>query len=144
MRGACRGAKQRKKRRKQTSGHISNAADPRHAVKERETWTEFAAYVMQSRLCRCVSASRLQAGQMFRCLCHNHWPLPSEAIKLHLTVAGEVVNLHDSESVITFTGRDESLSAWKVIATLLPQRRQLQQKRVDDQLIIAILVLICF
>jgi len=39
----------------------------------------------------------------------NHCPLPSEAIKLHLMEVGEVINLHDSESVITFRARDESL-----------------------------------
>lgn len=50
------------------------------------------------------------------------------------------VNLHDREYVITFTARDESLSGWKDIAALLPS----QGRDLDDQLIIAILILICF
>lgn len=83
-----------------------------------------------------------EGSRMFRCLCQNHWPLPSEAIELHLMVVSShaAVNLHDREYVITFTARDESLSGWKDIAALLPS----QGRDLDDQLIIAILILICF
>lgn len=52
----------------------------------------------------------------------------------------EVVNPHCSESVITFTARVEvRLEGYHSIP---PQRRQ--EKGLDDQLIIVILVLICF
>lgn len=54
------------------------------------------------------------------------------------------VNLHDSESVITFTARDESLSASKDIAALLPLQQPSQGRDLDDQLIIGILILIRF
>lgn len=69
-------------------------------------------------------------------------PFPAEAIKQHLMAVREEVNLHDSES---FTAAHEPLWVWKVIATLLPPApATVAGKRLDDQLIIAILVLICF
>lgn len=55
-----------------------------------------------------------------------------------------IVNLHHSESEITFTARDESLPDWEVSATLLLMATVTGEKRPDDQLIIAVLVLICF
>lgn len=77
------------------------------------------AYVSDSGLCSVYFTLRGQSDGTLSCPRQNHWPLPSEAIKQHLMPVREVVKLHYSESLITFTARDESHSDWKVIATLL-------------------------
>lgn len=56
----------------------------------------------------------LLTSGMFRCLCQNCWPLPSEPIKQHLMRVRESINPGCSESFGV-----KSHSDWKVIAALL-------------------------
>ena len=140
---------ERKRRRKQASGCISNAADPRHAVKERGDVNRMhrprccrSAYVRESGLCSVCITLRDQSNVEV--------PLPkSLASSLRGNQAAFNAGYGSSNSALQWVRNNIYSQRW---VTLRLERLSQHSsstttvagERLDDQLIIGILVLICF